>query len=217
MKRLVLALLALLCGASSLLVWLRQLGLKSGPGIRRGGLGSHEKFVPGPVFSVPKRQLALFLRHLWATDGCVWWDEKVGQARIYYASTSRRLVDDVARLLLRFNVMTRVKETRKGDYRPCYHLLVYGAENQLRFLDDQTVVVNAPSNGRFFTAQDVISAYGDIVEHWKSLVRHVLNLGDYFSYYGQSHFIDVNAPIALGFDNGNLALECDIDGMYDCD
>jgi replicative DNA helicase len=108
--------------------WLGSLGLF--------GLRSHEKFVPGPVFSLPKRQLALFLRHLWATDGCVWWDEKVGQARIYYASTSRRMVDDVARLLLRFNVMTRVKETRKGGYRPCYHLLVYGAENQLRFLDD---------------------------------------------------------------------------------
>jgi replicative DNA helicase len=107
--------------------WLDSLGLF--------GLRSHEKFVPDPVFSLPRRQLALFLRHLWATDGCVWWDEKVGQARIYYASTSRRMVDDVARLLLRFNVMTRIKEIRKGDYRPCYHLLVYGAENQLRFLD----------------------------------------------------------------------------------
>jgi replicative DNA helicase len=73
---------------------------------------------------------------LWATDGCVWWDETAGQARIYYASTSRRLVDDVAQLLMRFNVMTRVKETRKADYRPCYHLLIYGAENQLRFLND---------------------------------------------------------------------------------
>ena len=108
--------------------WLGSLGLF--------GLRSHEKFVPDPFFSLPKRQLALFLRHLWATDGCVWWDEKVGQARIYYASTSRRMVDDIARLLLRFNVMTRVKEIRKGDYRPCYNLLVYGAENQLRFLDD---------------------------------------------------------------------------------
>ncbi|HEY6277633.1 MAG TPA: replicative DNA helicase [Streptosporangiaceae bacterium] len=92
--------------------------------------------VPEKVFSLPKRQLALFLRHLWATDGCVWWDEKVGQARIYYASTSRQLADDVARLLMRFNVMTRVKELHKDGYRPCYHLLVYGAENQLRFLDD---------------------------------------------------------------------------------
>jgi replicative DNA helicase len=108
--------------------WLDSLGLF--------GLRSHEKFVPAPVFSVPKRQLALFLHHLWATDGCVWWDAKVGQARIYYASTSRRLVDDVARLLLRFNVMTRIKETQKGNYRPCYHLLVYGAENQLRFLEN---------------------------------------------------------------------------------
>jgi len=100
------------------------------------GLRSYEKFVPAPVFSLPKRQLALFLRHLWATDGCVWWDQKVGQARIYYASTSRRLTDDVARLLMRFNVMTRIKEVNKDGHRPCYHLSVYGAENQLRFLDD---------------------------------------------------------------------------------
>ena len=100
------------------------------------GLRSHEKFVPAPVFSLGQRDLALFLRHLWATDGCVWWDETAGQARIYYASTSRRLIDDVARLLMRFNVMTRIKETRKGEYRPCYELLIYGAENQLRFLED---------------------------------------------------------------------------------
>jgi replicative DNA helicase len=108
--------------------WLDSMGLF--------GLRSHEKFVPDRLFSVPREQVALFLRHLWATDGCVWWDAKVRQSRIYYASTSRRLVDDVARLLLRFNVMTRIKEIRKGDYRPCYHLLVYGAENQLRFLDE---------------------------------------------------------------------------------
>ncbi|WP_436839459.1 replicative DNA helicase [Microbispora hainanensis] len=100
------------------------------------GRRSHEKFIPNYVFSLPKRQIGLFLHHLWATDGCVWWDEKAGQARIYYASTSRRLVDDVARLLLRFNVLTRVKTVQKGDYRPGYQLLIYGAENQLRFLDE---------------------------------------------------------------------------------
>jgi replicative DNA helicase len=108
--------------------WLDSMGLF--------GLRSHEKFVPARVFSAPREQVALFLRHLWATDGCVWWDGKHGQSRIYYASTSRRLLDDVARLLLRFNVMTRVKEIRKSDYRPCYNLLVFGAENQLRFLDE---------------------------------------------------------------------------------
>jgi replicative DNA helicase len=108
--------------------WLDSLGLF--------GLRSHEKFIPTPVFSLPKQQVGLFVRHLWATDGCVWWDATAGQARIYYASTSRRMIDDVARLLLRFNVMTRIREVRKGAYRPCYHLCIYGAENQLRFLQD---------------------------------------------------------------------------------
>jgi replicative DNA helicase len=109
-------------------VWLDSLGLY--------GLRSYEKFIPAPVFSLPKEQLALFVRHLWATDGCVWWDTTAGSARIYYASTSRRMVDDLSRLLLRFNVITRVKQVSKGTYRPCYHLHLYGAENQLRFLEN---------------------------------------------------------------------------------
>ncbi len=107
--------------------WLDTLGLF--------GLRSHEKFIPEPVFALPKRQLAIFLRHLWATDGCVWWDKTNNQARIYYSSSSRKLIDDVARLLLRFDVLTRVKEVTKDSYRPNFHLLIYGAENQLRFLD----------------------------------------------------------------------------------
>jgi len=112
--------------------WLDRLGLF--------GLRSHEKFVPEPVFSLPKRQVRLFLRHLWATDGCVWWDRGNGQARIYYASTSRRLVDGVAQLLLRFGISTRLKETAKAGYRACYQLHVGAGEDQcagddqLRFL-----------------------------------------------------------------------------------
>ncbi|HET9898741.1 MAG TPA: replicative DNA helicase [Streptosporangiaceae bacterium] len=108
--------------------WLDQFGLF--------GLRSHEKFVPDPVFALPKARLALFLHHLWATDGCVWWDARAGQARIYYASTSRRLIDDVARLLMRFNVMTRIETVVKGSYRPSYHLVICASENQLRFIND---------------------------------------------------------------------------------
>ena len=33
---------------------------------------SYEKFVPAEVFAAPNDQVLLFLRHLWATDGCVW-------------------------------------------------------------------------------------------------------------------------------------------------
>ncbi|OBI43264.1 replicative DNA helicase [Mycobacterium kyorinense] len=106
--------------------WLDELGLF--------GLRSYEKFVPQAVFALPTDQVALFLRHLWATDGSVSWDNKVSQARIYYASTSRRLVDDVAALLLRVGVFARIKRVRKAGYRDCWHLCIYGAENQTRFL-----------------------------------------------------------------------------------
>jgi len=100
------------------------------------GLRSHEKFVPDWVFGLPKSQVGLFLRHIWATDGSIGYDEKNRLGRVYYASTSRRLVDDLARLLLRFNVFTRIKRVRKAGYRDGWHLYVYGAENQLRFLDE---------------------------------------------------------------------------------
>jgi replicative DNA helicase len=100
------------------------------------GLRSHEKFVPQWVFSLPKEQVGLFLRHIWATDGSVGYDEKNRLGRLYYSSTSRRLVDDLARLLLRFNVFTRIKRVRKSGYRDGWHLHVYGAENQLRFCDE---------------------------------------------------------------------------------
>ncbi|WP_123027514.1 replicative DNA helicase [Mycolicibacterium stellerae] len=98
------------------------------------GKRSHEKFVPQNVFALPDDQVALFLKHLWSTDGSVSWDAKNGDARIYYASTSRQLIDDVAGLLARVGVLGRIKRVRKAGYRDGWHLYIYGAENQLRFL-----------------------------------------------------------------------------------
>ncbi|OBK23763.1 replicative DNA helicase [Mycobacterium asiaticum] len=106
--------------------WLDELGLF--------GKRSYEKFVPHPVFQAPNDQVALFLRHLWATDGSVRWDAKVQIGRIYYASTSRRLVDDVAQLLLRLGIQSRITRMRKGNYRDCWHLWIDRAQNQTAFL-----------------------------------------------------------------------------------
>ncbi|TQM29713.1 replicative DNA helicase [Nocardia bhagyanarayanae] len=108
--------------------WLDELGLF--------GLRSYEKFIPQAVFALPNDQLALFVRHLWATDGSVRWDAKGRQARIYYASTSRRLVDDLAQALLRLGVHGRIKRVQKSGYRDCWHLTVDGCENQTVFLRD---------------------------------------------------------------------------------
>ncbi|SNS58910.1 primary replicative DNA helicase /intein [Geodermatophilus pulveris] len=100
------------------------------------GLRSHEKFVPEPVFSLPKKQIAVFLRHLWATDGSVTVNRNGRGGRVYYASTSRRLVDDVSRLLLRFGISCRVRRVRKAGYRDGWTLDLSGCDDQRRFLGE---------------------------------------------------------------------------------
>jgi replicative DNA helicase len=100
------------------------------------GARSHEKFVPTAVFHLPKRQIALFLRHIWATDGSVTVNSTGRGGRIYYASTSRRLVDDLSRLLLRFGISVRLRRTRKAGYRDGYTIDVSGNDDQRRFLQE---------------------------------------------------------------------------------
>jgi replicative DNA helicase len=106
--------------------WLDELGLF--------GKRSHEKFVPAEVFCAPKQQIALFLRHLWATDGSIQITRSGKGGRIYYSSTSRRLTDDVARLLLRFGIIARIRTVAKAGYRPCYWVDISGAADQKVFL-----------------------------------------------------------------------------------
>ena len=106
------------------------------------GARSWNKFVPEAVFGLEDQKLALFLRHLWATDGSITISRN-GHGpivRTYYSSTSRRLVLDVKRMLLRFGVRSAFGKTAKkrgggvGSYRASYNLRIQGAEDQTRFL-----------------------------------------------------------------------------------
>ena len=112
-------------------VWWDRLGLRD--------CRSHQKFVPDPVFQLPPAQIALFLRHLWATDGSL----TIGKGRsgapvvrCYYASSSRRFVDGVRQLLLRFRIQTRLTVVPAGRGREAYQLRIEGAANLRRFLTD---------------------------------------------------------------------------------
>jgi replicative DNA helicase len=106
--------------------WLEELGLY--------GRRSHEKFIPAGVFRLPDDQLRLFLRHLWATDGSVTVTKSGRGGRIYYGSTSRQLLDDVASLLRRFGINARIRSVTPGPHRPQYTLDISGRDDQLIFL-----------------------------------------------------------------------------------
>ena len=121
--------------------WLDELGLFD----KR----SHELFVPSPVFSLPPSGIAWFLRHLWATDGCVWTDGS--KSAIYYATSSRRLAQDVQSLLIRVDIQARVRRVPQSKGRDQYHVVVQGHESRLRFLTDVGV-----AGGRGEIAQSMI-------------------------------------------------------------
>lgn len=115
--------------------WLDELGLF--------GLRSWEKFIPEAVNALPKRQIALFIQHLWATDGSVTVNKNGRSGRIYYASTSRELLDQLSILLLRFGINSRIRKTAlKGEYRQGYTLDISGRDEQLRFLREISVFGN---------------------------------------------------------------------------
>jgi replicative DNA helicase len=98
------------------------------------GLRSHEKFFPDWVFSLPQEQLALFLRHLWATDGSIT-VAKSGQVRIYFGTTSERMARQLLILLLRFGIIARLYSVGNSYGHPQWTVDVTGVADESRFLD----------------------------------------------------------------------------------
>jgi replicative DNA helicase len=109
-------------------LWLRELGIH--------GQRSHEKRIPTEAHRLSNRQIAILLRHLWATDGCIHVRKPGtrGSHRVYFASSSRCLADDVAALLLRLGVVSRVRKVEHERARPWWTVDVSGALDQRWFL-----------------------------------------------------------------------------------
>ena len=110
--------------------WLRELGAWD----KR----SYQKLVPARVFAQSDEKVGLFLRHLWATDGCLHL-KKCGQRQTpfaYYASNSERLARDVQSLLLRLGVQSTLREVdQKGKGRLMYNVIVTGRGDMRRFIE----------------------------------------------------------------------------------
>src|SRR5262245_18047135 len=105
--------------------WLRELGVFN--------QRSADKRVPDEVFQLPDAQIALFLRHLWATDGSIHVRTEGGAPRVYFASCSRGLSLDVAALLLRLGVHSRLRTVRQRNSE-WFNVDVSGKDQQERFL-----------------------------------------------------------------------------------
>jgi replicative DNA helicase len=109
--------------------WLREIGIWN--------QRSFQKRIPPVVFQLGNEQIALLLRHLWATDGCIWCHpakNRAAHAIIYFATSSNGLANDVCSLLLRLGIVARMRSVEQKGYHPLYQVSVSG-EMQKRFLE----------------------------------------------------------------------------------
>ena len=99
------------------------------------GQRSREKIIPEPVFLQDNKKIALFLKHLWSTDGCIHlYKGKHKKVSLYYASGSRELAEGVLHLLLRFGIISTITFSKKNGYKDIYNVQINGKENQSKYM-----------------------------------------------------------------------------------
>ncbi len=106
-------------------IWFRELGIEN--------LRSYEKRIPGALYAASDDEIAVFLRHLWATDGSVWNPQGNSTPKAYYSSSSRQLADGVAHLLGRLGIVARIRQVNKVGYKPSYHVVIADGPSLLIF------------------------------------------------------------------------------------
>lgn len=110
--------------------WFSNLGIER--------VRSYQKRIPLSVFENREEKIALFLKHLWATDGNISSKKlphRKDTAAIYYSSSSEILARQTQHLLLQIGVPSKLTTvpSNKG-YRNMHHVHIYGAPSQLLFL-----------------------------------------------------------------------------------
>jgi replicative DNA helicase len=107
--------------------WFRELGIEY--------LHAAEKHLPAALYAASDEEICVFLRHLWATDGCVWPPREGQPPKVYYASASRELADGVVRLLARLGIVARIRQVTKAGYKPNYHVVVADGPGMTTFCE----------------------------------------------------------------------------------
>lgn len=116
---------------SSLRLWLEKIGIY--------GKLSREKYIPKEIFQLPKYQLALFLNRLFSCDGSIY-KHKVTRGytwQISYSSSSETLIRQVQHLLLRFEILSKLRkrEIQLNDKKFINFELILSSSNVIKFIN----------------------------------------------------------------------------------
>ena len=117
---------------SSLIKWLSDLGIY--------GKLSAQKFVPEIINKLNKEKLSIFLNRLFSCDGSIYKKKTQNGAtwQISYASSSEKMIRQIQNLLLRFEILSKLREKtiKLNDKRFKSFELVLGSDNVTKFIDN---------------------------------------------------------------------------------
>jgi len=109
----------------AIFTWAGELGLL--------GKQATVKEIPAAAFQLGARQLGLLISRMWEGDGHI----NVEGRSLFYATSSERLARQLQHLLLRFGIISRLRQVNfpYRDGRIGYQLFVTGNDNLTRFRD----------------------------------------------------------------------------------
>jgi deoxycytidine triphosphate deaminase len=120
--------------------WLERYGLN----VRSG-----DKFVPQRIFTAPRHSVRLFLQALFGGDGGLY--HAKGGAYLEYCSKSRRLIEDVHHLLLRFGVFSLMREKWTSIGTRACNILISDRAQIARFAEEIGLVPGCVNQQRLET------------------------------------------------------------------
>lgn len=102
------------------------------------GQHSRVKILPKQIFELSNFKIKLFLKHLWATDGCIYIRDGGPKSKvtIYYASGSKVLTMQVQHLLLQLGILSTIRVSKKEGYEDMFNVQIQGKIEQTKFLKD---------------------------------------------------------------------------------
>jgi deoxycytidine triphosphate deaminase len=103
--------------------------------------GATAKFVPQSVFTAPEASVRLFLQALFSGDGSVFHSNK--SFFVEYYSSSRRLIEDVHHLLLRFGIFSLIREKTTQIGTQAFKIQITDKDQICRFAERIGFVSNS--------------------------------------------------------------------------
>ena len=116
-------------GHTHITQWMTANGLR--------GKRAKDKSVPSFVFTLPRKQMALFINRLFSTDG--WASVGKSNREIGYGTTSEKLACEIQHLLLRFGIVAAINK-KNGTYKDkpykSWSVTISDAVSLLKFIDE---------------------------------------------------------------------------------